>query len=127
MTIKRYVRRLTGFVFPGGFRDAFPLSGELIFDVIGLHVLDVDSADEHVIGNVVQMTAILQPWTSHRDMIGRAFAVNLKMEINMDRTFKCKLLHSLPRVTFSFSYFFPVSFSFFSCFFLFLSRGLATL
>ena len=71
---------LTSLVLPGGFRHSFPFSGELIFDIVGFHVLDVDGADEHVVGNVVEMTAILQPRTRHRNVVSRAFAVDLRVK-----------------------------------------------
>ena len=38
------------------------------------------SRDKHIVGNVVQVTSVLEPGASHADMVGGALAVNLEQE-----------------------------------------------
>jgi hypothetical protein len=44
---------------------------------VRLIVLLVDSADEHVVRDVIQMAAVLQPRASHRDMVRGTLALGL--------------------------------------------------
>jgi len=39
-------------------------SGEVL-DAIGLVVLGINGTNQHVVGDVVKMTTVLQPWASH--------------------------------------------------------------
>jgi len=37
----------------------------------------VHSRDEHVVGDVVQVTSVLEPWAGHADVVRGALAVDL--------------------------------------------------
>lgn len=37
-----------------------------------------DSRDEHIVGDVVKVTSVLQPGTSHADVVRRALAMDLE-------------------------------------------------
>ena len=45
-------------------------SGEVV-DLVGLTVLGVDGTDQHVVGDVVKVTAVLEPGTGHAEEIGQ--------------------------------------------------------
>src|SRR4030042_673800 len=49
-------------------------SCELVPDMIGLLVEIVHRSDHEVIGDVVEMSAVSQPWSGHGDMVSRTFA-----------------------------------------------------
>ena len=55
----------TGLVVTGGSGDSVVLAGEGVLDLVGLTVLSVDGTDQHVVGDVVQVATVLQPWASH--------------------------------------------------------------
>lgn len=51
-------------------RDALPFTGKLVLDLVGLAVGNVNGADEAVLGDVLEMATILEPWSTSRDVIG---------------------------------------------------------
>ena len=53
------------------------LYADLVLDAVDLLVLNVESADEHVVGDVVQVAAVLQPGACHADVVRRALALHL--------------------------------------------------
>ena len=61
----------------GNCGDGAELAGLLVANLVGLAVLDVDRANEHVLRDVLKVTAVLEPWPACRDVIGRALAQNL--------------------------------------------------
>ena len=54
----------------GDLGDATPFAGELVLDLVGFLVGDVDGADEAVLGDVLEMTAVLEPWSTGGDVVG---------------------------------------------------------
>jgi len=54
-----------GLVVTGSVRDSAVLSSQDVADGVGLSVLVVDGADQHVVGDVVQVSTVLQPRTGH--------------------------------------------------------------
>jgi hypothetical protein len=52
-------------------------SGEVV-DLVGLAVLGVDGTDQHVVGNVVKVTTVLQPGSGHTDVISGGLALGLE-------------------------------------------------
>ena len=56
-------------VFSCDLRDAVVFARELVLDLVGLAVLDVDGADETVLGDVLEMSAVLEPGTASRDVV----------------------------------------------------------
>lgn len=55
----------TGLVVTGSSRDGTIVASEGILDLVGLTVLGVDGTDQHVVGDVVQVSTVFQPWASH--------------------------------------------------------------
>ena len=49
----------------------------LVLDAVDLLVLNVEGADEHVVGDVVQVAAVLEPGAGHGDVVSRALALHL--------------------------------------------------
>lgn len=68
---------VVGLVVAGDFGHISPLASALVLDFVHLVVFVVGGANEHVVGNVVQMAAILQPGASGRNVICGALALNL--------------------------------------------------
>lgn len=54
-----------GLVVTGSSRDSIPFASLEMLDLVGLLVLGVDGTDKHVVGDVVKMSTVLQPWASH--------------------------------------------------------------
>lgn len=64
---------------PRGTLRGFPCAiTDLVLHVVDLVVLRVDGADEHVVGDVVQVAAELEPRAGHRDVVRRALALCLQ-------------------------------------------------
>lgn len=57
--------------------NGIPLTSGEVSDLVGLVVGLVDGTDQHVVGDVVEMATVLQPWTSHRDVISGGLALGL--------------------------------------------------
>jgi hypothetical protein len=64
-------------VVTGDVGDGTVLSVERVLDFVGLAVLSVDRTDQHVVGDVVQMSTVLQPGAGHRDVVGGGLALGL--------------------------------------------------
>ena len=60
------------------------LAREDVLDAVGGVVDVVDGADEHVVRDVIEVTAEAQPWSGHRDVIGRALALRLEQQWHVD-------------------------------------------
>lgn len=58
-------------------RDRAPLAGFLVQDLVRLSVHLVNRADEAVLGDVLQVPTVLQPWSASRNVIGGALALDL--------------------------------------------------
>lgn len=61
----------------GHVRDASVFSRQVVLDLVDGIILAVDGADEHVVGDVVQVAAELQPRSSSTDVVCGAFAFDL--------------------------------------------------
>src|SRR5687768_9788332 len=57
---------------------------DLVLHQICLIIEIVDCPDQHIVRNVIEMTAILQPWTSHRDVIRCTFSFYLDQQTKPD-------------------------------------------
>lgn len=64
-------------VVTGNVGDGTILARKDVLDLVGFTVLLVDGTDQHVVGDVVQVAAVLQPGTSHGDVIGSGLALAL--------------------------------------------------
>lgn len=67
-------------VVTGNSWDSVDLTSLLVLDLVGLAVGLVDGTDKHVVRNVVQVTTVLQPRTSHRDVISGSLALSLDQD-----------------------------------------------
>lgn len=65
-------------IVTGDIRDASVLSCQVVFDLVDGIVLAVDGTDQHVVGDVVQVTAELQPRPGSADVVCGAFALHLQ-------------------------------------------------
>ncbi len=52
-------------------RNTAVLAGELVLDLVGLAVLSVDGANQAVLGDVLEMSTVLEPRAASRDVISR--------------------------------------------------------
>lgn len=66
-----------GLVVTGNIRDSATLTSKLVSNVVGLAVLSVDGTNQHVVGDVVEMATVLEPRTSHRDVVSGGLALAL--------------------------------------------------
>ena len=64
-------------VVPGHVRDLSLRSSEEVLDAVDLAIVAVDGTDEHVVGDVVKVTTVLEPLASGRDVVGGALALDL--------------------------------------------------
>lgn len=58
-------------------RDSSILSCQVILDLVDSIVLAVDRTDQHVVGNVIEVTAELQPRSCGTDVVCGAFSLHL--------------------------------------------------
>lgn len=72
-----------GLVVTGDSRDGIPFTVGEVEDLVGLTVGLVDGTNQHVVGDVVKMATVLEPGTSHGDVIGGGLAVALDEDRNV--------------------------------------------
>mmetsp|Transcript_9808 Transcript_9808/g.26682 ORF Transcript_9808/g.26682 Transcript_9808/m.26682 type:complete len:346 (-) Transcript_9808:1065-2102(-) len=70
----------SGLVGTGNVRNSPVLARQSVFDTVGRAVLLVQCSDEHVVGDVVQVSAELQPGSGHGDVVGGALALGLDQD-----------------------------------------------
>ncbi|PMB63621.1 hypothetical protein BM221_010520 [Beauveria bassiana] len=64
-------------VIAGDGGHGIPITCSEIFDLVGLTVGLIDGTNQHVVGDVVKMATVLQPGTSHGDVIGSGLSLGL--------------------------------------------------
>jgi hypothetical protein len=64
-------------VVTGDIGDSAVLAVLQVLDLVGLAVLRVDGTNKHVVGDVVQMSTVLQPRTGHGNVIGGGLTLSL--------------------------------------------------
>lgn len=57
--------------------DSSVLSGQVVLQLVDAVVLTVDRTDQHVVGDVIQVPAELQPGSGSADVVGGALALHL--------------------------------------------------
>jgi hypothetical protein len=72
-------------VVTGGGGHSVVLAGGEVVDLVGLTVLGVDGTDQHVVGDVVKVTAVLEPGTGHGNVVGGGLAVGLEQDGKVER------------------------------------------
>ena len=65
----------------GNLRHLAELAGVQVLNVVGLAVLSVDGTDEHVVADVLQVATVLQPRSSHGDVVSGALALGLDEDL----------------------------------------------
>jgi len=73
----------SGLVLSGDIWDATSLTSSPVADVVHLFVLGVETSDQEVVGNVVQMTSELEPWAGSGNVIGCALAFDLDEDLGV--------------------------------------------
>lgn len=68
---------LTHLVVAGSVRDGAELLGDGVAHRVGLAVFDVDSTDEQVVGDVIQVPTELEPGAGGRDVVSGALPFDL--------------------------------------------------
>lgn len=66
-----------GLVVTGNGGDGTPLTSGEVLDLVGLAVGGVDGTDQHVVGDVVKVTTVLEPGTGHGDVVSGGLALSL--------------------------------------------------
>ena len=74
------------------------LSGELVDNRVGLAVLGVDGADEHVVADVGEVATELEPGTRHGDVVGGALAESLDQHRAVDVVLSVPLIKRLEKL-----------------------------
>ncbi len=46
-------------------RNGVPLTSSGVLHLVGFSVCSVDGTDKHVVGDVVEMATVFQPWAGH--------------------------------------------------------------
>lgn len=65
-------------------RNSSPLLGDLVLNIVSFAISSVNSTNVTVVGDVGQVTSVLEPRTGHGDVISGAFSLSL----DEDRAFK---------------------------------------
>lgn len=65
----------------GHIRDSSILSCQVVFDLVDSIILAVDRTDQHVVRDVVQVTAKFEPRPRSTDMVCGAFSLHLQRQI----------------------------------------------
>lgn len=60
--------------------NSIPLAVGQVVHLVGLSVGSVDSANQHVVGDVVQVTTVLQPGAGHGDVISGSLSLSLDQD-----------------------------------------------
>lgn len=90
-----------GLVVTSSSRNSIVLASEGVLDLVGFTVLSVDSTNKHVVGDVVKMSTVLQPWASHGDVIGGGLALaldenrNIKSILSIPGSKSCQKLETV--------------------------------
>lgn len=87
-----------GLVVAGHIGNSAPGAAALVLDVVHLVVLVVGGANEHVVGDVVQVAAVLQPGAGSRDVIGGALALDLDQDGQIGQILAVPLVEGLQQL-----------------------------
>merc|ERR1719487_1488966 len=69
-----------GLVVTGNTGNGAELTSGEVLNVVGLAVGGVDGTNQHVVGDVVQVTTVLQPGTGHGDVVSGGLALSLDQD-----------------------------------------------
>jgi len=91
-------RNVLGLVVTGNTGNGVVLTSQLVLDRVDGEVLRVEGTDQHVVGDVVQVTTELEPGTSHGDVISRALALDLDQDGHVVHVLAIPLLEGLQKL-----------------------------
>lgn len=74
---KTEVIRRPHLVVTGHIRDSSIFPCQVVLDLVDGIILTVDGTDQHVVGDVIQVAAELQPRSCSTDVVSGAFALHL--------------------------------------------------
>lgn len=80
-------RDTSSLVLTGDIGNSTELTSDLVLNLVDGVVLGVDSSDEEVVRDVVEVTTELEPGTSHGDVIGCALALGLDEDLGASDVF----------------------------------------
>lgn len=75
------------FVIAGNIRDTTKLSSQNVANFIDSIVLNINSTNEQVIGNIIKVATELQPRSSSADVVSGALSFHLKMELHYSEVY----------------------------------------
>jgi hypothetical protein len=75
--------------------DGTELAGNLVEDLVGLTVVGVDGTDQAVLGNVLQVSSVLEPRSTSRDVVGGALALGLDKDRSLNDVLSVPRLEGL--------------------------------
>jgi len=64
--------------------DGTELASLLVEDAVGISAVGVDGTNQTVLRNVLEVTSVLEPWSTGRDVVGRAFTLGLDQDWGLD-------------------------------------------
>ena len=73
----------SGLVLSGDVWNAASFTSSPVADVVHLLVLGVETGDQEVVGDVVEVTSELEPWSSSGDVISGALAFDLDEDLGV--------------------------------------------
>ena len=82
-------------VVTGNSWDSIVFAVENVLDLVGLAVLGADSTNQHVVRDVVKMSAVLQPGAGHGDMVSGSLANCLDQDRDLSDVLAVPLLEGL--------------------------------
>jgi hypothetical protein len=82
-------------VITGNSGHGVVLAGQDVLDLVGLAVLGVDGTDQHVVRDVVEMSAVFQPGSSHGDVVSGGLALSLDKDGKVKRILAVPSLEGL--------------------------------
>lgn len=72
-----------GFVISRRLWNCLPCIGQAVEHLVGFSVGRVNGTNQHVVGNVVEVASVFEPWTGHRDVVCGALALDLDENISL--------------------------------------------
>src|SRR5438046_10690351 len=73
-----------GLVISSNLRHSFVFSSQDVLDLVGFSVLSIGCSDQHVVGDVVEMSTVLEPRSGHGNMIGCGLSLALDQDWEAD-------------------------------------------
>src|SRR5690606_13043924 len=75
-----YAAETGSFINALNFWNLIIFSGQLVFYLIAFHIESIDGANQHIVRDIIEVTSVFQPWTSHGDMVSSTFSVGFNQQ-----------------------------------------------